>query len=109
MAKRVNLVIDQGSTFATTFELVDDYDEPLVVSDYTSRGQMRKHYEANSSTSFVTALATGQLTISLTAAQTANLTPQRYVYDIELVDTVANSVTRIVEGFINVTPEATKI
>lgn len=108
MAKRVNLIIDQGSTFSTTFELIDDFDEPLNVGDYTARGQLRKHYAANSSTSFTCQLNTGELNISLTSAQTANLEPQRYVYDVEMVDTVANSVTRIVEGFITVTPEVTK-
>lgn len=109
MAKRVNLIIDQGSTFSTSFELVDDFDEPLIVSDYTARGQLRKHYLSNSSTTFTCTLYTGELVISLNSSQTANIVPDRYVYDIELVDTVANSVTRIVEGFITVTPEVTKI
>lgn len=108
MAKRVNLLIDQGSTFNTMFELVDDFDEPLDVSDYTARGQIRKHYSSNSYTSFTCDLQTGQLTIALNSNQTANLTPQRYVYDIELFDTVANSVTRVVEGFVTVSPEVTR-
>jgi hypothetical protein len=108
MAKRVNLTIDQGTTFSTIFELVDDFDDPLVVTDYIARAQLRKHHASNSSTSFTCSLATGELTISLSEAQTANLTPQRYVYDVELVDTVANSVSRIVEGFATITPEVTK-
>lgn len=108
MAKRVNLLIDQGSTFNTMFELVDDFDEPLDVTDYVARGQMRKHYSSNSYTSFTCTLIAGELHIGLTSTQTANLIPQRYVYDIELFDTVANSVTRVVEGFVTVTPEVTK-
>lgn len=108
MAKRVNLIIDQGTTFSSTFELVDDFDDALIVNDFTARGQIRKHYSSNSYTNFTCTLTDGQLVISLDAVQTANLTPQRYVYDVELIDTVANSVTRIVEGFVTVTPEVTK-
>lgn len=108
MAKRVNLLIDQGSTFSTTFELVDDFDEPLDISGYTARGQLRKHYSSNTKTDFTCILNTGELNISLNSTQTATLVPQRYVYDIELVDTVANSVSRVVEGFVTVTPEVTK-
>ena len=108
MAKRVNLIVDQGSTFSTTFELVDDFDEPLNVGDYTARAQLRKHYSSNSATNFTCTLTEGELNISLSSYQTANLAPQRYVYDVELFDTVANSVTRVVEGFVTVTPEVTK-
>ena len=108
MAKRANIIVEQGSTFSLIYELVDDYDEPLNVADYTARGQMRKHHAANSYTPFTCSLATGELTISLTAGQTALLEAVRHVYDIELVDTVANSVTRIVEGYVTVTPEVTK-
>lgn len=109
MAKKVNLIIDQGSSFSTTFELVDDFDDPLIVTDYTARGQIRRHFSSNSATTFTCELDTGELRISLNQVQTANLIPQRYVYDVELVDVVANSVVRIVEGFVTVTPEVTKI
>ena len=109
MSKRANIIIEQGTTFSIIYELVDDYEEPLNVSDYQARGQMRKHHASNSYTDFTCSLITGQLTISLTAEQTAQLGAIRHVYDIELVDTVANTVTRIVEGFVTVTPEVTKV
>lgn len=108
MAKRVNLLIDQGADFVTTFELVDDFDEPLIVSGYIARAQMRKHYSSNTFTDFSCTLLNGELRIALTAAQTANLAAERYVYDVELKDVTANSVTRIVEGFVTLTPEVTK-
>lgn len=108
MAKRANLIIEQGSTFSVIFELVDDYGEPLNVADYSARGQMRKHHFANSYTAFTCTLTDGELRISLAADQTALLQPVRHVYDIELIDTVANSVTRMVEGYVTVTPEVTR-
>lgn len=108
MAKKVNLIVDQGSTFSAAFELLDEFDEPLDLSAYTARGQMRKHYSSNTAYPFTCSLETGELVISIDAVQTANISPERYVYDIELVDASANSVVRIVEGFVTVTPEVTK-
>jgi hypothetical protein len=107
MAIKANLVIDQGSTFASSIELLDQNDEGLDVSGFTARGQLRKHYTSTNSVSFSTGLANGTLVISLTANQTANIVSGRYVYDIELVDGTG-TVTRILEGIVTVTPEVTR-
>lgn len=107
MAIKANLVIDQGSTFASSIELLDQNDEALDITDYTARGQLRKHYTSTNSVSFSTGLSNGTLVISLTANQTANIVSGRYVYDIELVDPLG-TVTRILEGIVTVTPEVTR-
>jgi hypothetical protein len=49
----------------------------------------------------------GEVTLSLTATQTAALTAGRYVYDVEL--TIGSTVSRVIEGIVTVTPEVTKI
>lgn len=107
MAIKANLVIDQGSTFASSIELLDQNDEALDVSGFTARAQLRKHYTSTNAVSFSTGLANGTLVISLTANQTANVISGRYVYDIELVD-ATGTVTRILEGIVTVTPEVTR-
>lgn len=107
MATKANLVIDQGSTFASSIDILDENDEPVVLTNYTARGQIRKHYSSSNSVSFTTTLANGSLVISLTANQTANMVSGRYVYDLELVDP-ANTVLRILEGIVTVTPEVTR-
>lgn len=107
MAIKANLVIDQGATFASSIELLDQNDEAVDVTGFTARGQLRKHYSSTNSVSFSTALANGTLVISLTANQTANIISGRYVYDIELVDSIG-TVTRILEGIVTVTPEVTR-
>jgi hypothetical protein len=107
MATKANIVLDQGTTFSSTIELLDQNDEALDVSAYTARGQMRKHYSSTNSVSFSTSLSNGSLVISLTANQTANIISGRYVYDLELI-TPSSQVTRILEGIITVTPEVTK-
>jgi len=49
----------------------------------------------------------GTVALGLTATQTANLVPGRYVYDVEVVSG-ANVVSRIIEGIVTVTPEVTR-
>jgi hypothetical protein len=49
----------------------------------------------------------GIITLSLTANQTANMVGGRYVYDVELTD-ASNSISRIVEGIVTVTPQVTR-
>lgn len=107
MASKANLVIDQGSTYSVSINLTDDNGDPMDVTGYTSRSQLRKHYTSSNSVSFNTSLATGTLTLSLTSTVTALIPAGRYVYDAELID-AANNVTRIVEGIVTVTPEVTR-
>lgn len=107
MAQKANITIDQGTTFSSGIDLLNDNDEPVDVTNYTARGQIRKHYSSSNSVSFTTTLSNGSLVISLTANQTAGMVAGRYVYDLELVDP-SNTVLRILEGIVTVTPEVTR-
>ena len=51
--------------------------------------------------------AAGVVTLSLTSTQTANLDFGRYVYDVNLTD-ASNTVTRVLEGIVTVTPRVTR-
>lgn len=104
---KVNLTIDQGATFSSSVELSDEQGNPVNTAVYTARGQLRKHYQSNTSTSFTTALSNNTITISLTSTQTANIVAGRYVYDVEIID-ASNNVIRLLEGIVTVTPEVTK-
>jgi hypothetical protein len=46
------------------------------------------------------------VTLSLSSNATANIVAGRYVYDVEV--TVANSVYRVAEGIVTVTPQVTR-
>ncbi len=109
MATKANIVIDQGTTFSTSISLTDENGDAIDLTGYTGRSQMRKHYTSSNSQSFTVVLNTseGTVALSLTPVQTANLTPGRYVYDVEVVS-AANVVSRIVEGIVTVTPEVTR-
>lgn len=107
MASKANLVIDQGSTYSVSISISNSDGDPLNITGYSSRAQLRKHYTSSNAVTFQTSLSTGEVGLSLTSAQTALLTPGRYVYDVELIDS-SNNVTRIVEGIVTVTPEVTR-
>jgi len=110
MAFKVNLVIDQGTTYNLYVELNDDNGNPLSGNHYTARAKLRKHFGSANSTSFTASLSntgTGVLVLSLTSTQTSALDSGKYVYDVELVDS-SNNVTRVFEGNALITPESTK-
>lgn len=109
MATKANIILDQGTTFSTTIFITDDNGDPVDLSGYTGRSQIRKHYTSSNSVSFSVSLteATGVVSLGLTANQTSILTAGRYVYDVEVVSS-ANVVSRIIEGIVTVTPEVTR-
>jgi hypothetical protein len=109
MATKANIIIDQGTTFNTNVNLTDDNGDPIDLTGYTGNSVMRKHYTSSNSTIFSVTLGgtSGTVALSLTSSQTSNLTPGRYVYDVE-VTSASNVVSRIVEGIVTVTPEVTR-
>ena len=86
MASVNNIVIDQGTTFNLSVTLTNDDETPKDLTSYTVASQLRKSYYTNTFTAFTTSKVnlTGEISISLTAAQTTALKAGRYVYDIEI-------------------------
>ena len=86
MAVMTNIVLDQGTTFNMTVNLTNDDLSAKDLTYYTVTSQMRKSYDATTATSFTTAKvdATGVVTLSLTATETAAVKAGRYVYDVEI-------------------------
>lgn len=108
MAQKLNLIIDQGTTFSTSFDVNDDAGIPIDFTGYTGNSQFRKSYTSSSYTAFtVSANSSGSVTLSLSANTTNSLTPGRYVYDVEMT-APGGTISRIVEGIVTVTPQVTK-
>lgn len=107
MATKANIIIDQGTTFSTEIYLTDDAGNALNLLDYTANSQIRKWYTSNSAVSFTINLDSGVVRLSLSANTTASLEAGRYVYDVLLTD-VGNTVTRVLEGIVTVTPRVTR-
>lgn len=110
MAITYNLYVDQGSTFTVSINLTESDNSAKNLTSHSARSQLRRSYYSVSNTQFsanISDAANGVITLSLTDGQTANLKAGRYVYDVELISP-ANIVTRIIEGIVVVSPEATK-
>lgn len=110
MAINYNLYVDQGSTYTVSINLTDSDNSAKDLTNHSARSQMRRSYYSVSNTQFsanITDAANGVITLSLTDSQTSNLKAGRYVYDVELISP-ANVITRIIEGIVVISPEATK-
>ena len=96
-----NLVINAGSDFSQTFNLVESDDSgPLNLNGFTVAAQFRKHAGSTSKHDFTTTILnapTGELLISLPASASNVPKPGRYVYDI-VITNAAGEKTRVVEG-----------
>jgi hypothetical protein len=105
--------MDQNATFNNVINLTDDVtNTPINVANYTVTSQLRRsYYSTNASANLictVTNASNGEITLSLPAANTANLKPGRYLFDVKAVDN-NNVTTRVLEGIITVTPSVTKV
>lgn len=107
MGQKINIVMDQGATFTTTFNVVDNNNLPIDLSYYTAASEMRKTYFSSNAYSFsATGYANGAITLTMNAATTSAIWAGRYVYDIDITDQSGN-VSRVIEGIVTVTPGVT--
>ena len=110
MAGFVELTLEQGANFSVSMDLKDAAGSILNLSGYTVAAQMRKSYYSNTSTEFsisVTDAGAGQITMTMSSANTANVTPGRYVYDV-LLTSGAGVKSRIIEGIVTTLPSVTR-
>ena len=110
MAAFSEIVIEQGATFGSTLNVEDTYGNAINLYAYTANSQMRKSYYSSSATTIiatVTGTSNGEITLSMSSANTANLTPGRYVYDV-IITSPSSVVTRVVEGIVTVLPSVTR-
>jgi hypothetical protein len=75
MATKANLIIDQGASYSTNIDILDENGVAIDLTNYTGAAQMRKHYTSSNSISFSVSLdgADGTVTLSLSANATANI------------------------------------
>lgn len=112
MTAFTELYIDQGATFNNVIYINDDLTNTMIdLTNYTFTGQLRRSYYSISPsanlTCTITDAANGELTISMTASQTAAIKAGRYLFDVKAKD-AANSISRVIEGIITVTPQITR-
>jgi hypothetical protein len=111
LADFVELIIEQGATFSTEVSITDANGDGKNLLDYVVRSQIRKSYYSTSVINFeifVDSPSDGLITMEISAANTANINPGRYVYDTVIEQTSTGIVTRIFEGIVTVLPSVTR-
>lgn len=110
MAEYVEITIEQGATFTTTVTVSDGSGNVVDLNDMTVKAQIRKSYYSLTAYDFDVTIAdptNGEVVIEMSASNTVNLTPGRYVYDVIMID-MNEVVTRLFEGTVAVTPGVTR-
>ena len=98
----VNLTLDKGTDFEATFNVTNSDGTAFLLSNYTATAKVRKHPAATSYKSFSTSMtvAIGEIKISMSAANTAQLTAGRNYYDVIITQTGTGKITKVFEGMI---------
>lgn len=107
----VELYIEQGADFETTLVLEDDVTNIYQnVFNYVVTGTMRRSLlSPNTSGNLICSItdsSNGEITVSMSAANTANLRPGTHLFDIKTYS--GGKYDRLIEGIIIVTPAITK-
>lgn len=112
-AGRYDLEIEQGATF-TRVLIVSEGGAVKDLTGYAARAQIRRTASSTVVLQSITATVTdptdGEVTLSLTASQTALLDSIRGVWDLEIDDQDITTpvVTRLLEGSVTVIPNVTR-
>ena len=107
-----NLVIYTGTDFDQTFVLEDAQSNSLKdLTGYSGCAQMKRYESSLKTADFLISFAnnrnTGKVTLSLLAADTTNLKPGKYFYDL-ILNSPTGTVTRAVEGTVLVKKSVTR-
>lgn len=107
------LVITQGATWERRWHITDpETGEPRDLTEWSARGQIRADHSAAETLyewtgDAITCDINGDVTITVTPAESSAWAWRDGVYDIELVD-AGGRVTRISQGAVRVSPEVTR-
>jgi hypothetical protein len=109
MAAYSELFLEQYADFSTYINIDDTQGDAINLAGYSASSQIRKSYYSSTAYNFTVQIsdaAAGEITLSMSSANTGNMSPGRYVYDLNIKD--PNSVvTRVVEGIVVVSPGVT--
>lgn len=111
MATISNLYVDQGTTFSTIIDLTNQDGTPLYLTGFTVAAQMRKSYQTSSFTAFNATVFNsnrGQIRLQLVPSTTSGMQAGRYLYDVEITNTLTLEKFRVLEGIVVITPEITR-
>jgi hypothetical protein len=102
----VNILIDQGANFDTSFYITNQDGTPLNMAGYTGEAALKKSFTAPDGDKIPFSLSfldrtLGHIQIALSSTETNALTKRRYVYDI-LLNSPNDYKTRVIEGLVEI-------
>lgn len=107
--------MEKGASFDITIALSDAYGDAFDLTNAIAKSQIRKsHYSANATAEFMSTIDSfsGTVSLGLESSVTANIAPGRYVYDTFIsfqgAPGHANTVIKVLEGVVDVVPNATR-
>lgn len=115
-SQKIDLNIDQGSDFYQSVFLVDQYGNPIDITGYTFKGEIREIPSGNVIASFETTsedLTGGHLTMIIPAATTAIIPVTTefnfYRYDLFMTNSSTGSILMLFHGDIFVNDQITQL
>jgi hypothetical protein len=105
-AKQINLVLEQGTDFESTFTIYNENGSRLNLTGYSGLSLMKKSTYSSTSYPFTVTFPNrvqGQVSVSMGKTSTSLIEGGRYVYDVVLTSP-NNYSRRVVQGSVLVTP-----
>lgn len=115
MASTYNILVDQGATYTLAVTYKDSSGTAINLTGYTAAMQLRYSYDSatavlslsSPSNGIVITGASGLVTITISANQTAALSADTFLYDLEITSPTTVK-TRLIQGVVVVSAEVTK-
>ncbi len=109
-----NNACEQGATFSREIFWKDERKQPVDLTGYTARMQVRARTDASTTIVELTTAnskitltpSTGKIALTISASDTASLAAGTYLYDLEMVN--GSAVYRLLEGKFEVYAEVTR-
>ena len=109
-----NIIAEQGATLSRTITWRDTNSQPINLTNYTARMQVRNDYDSPTAVLTLTTEnggitlggAQGTVIMTVSASAMALIASGSYVYDLELV--LSDVVTRLIQGSFAVNAEVTR-
>lgn len=108
MQSPYNFDFYQGATFSALLAITDSNDDVINLNGYTIFCRVKEKYSASTGVLNLSGVAStpasGYVTLSATAAQTAALPCNQYIYDVQAFTTNSGDSISLLWGYINVNP-----
>lgn len=114
-AAKLNLLIEQGADFSQRFIWKDSDQNPIDLTGYTARMQIREKIESDTVLLELTTengritlnQEPGTIDLKINSLDSESLPEGKSAYDLELVSST-NFVTRLLKGGVDIDPEVTR-